>query len=206
MGSLHHIFRVAPLNGTAGSIFARVLPGSWAGRTSAGEYAICDIEGIGCLYYDTRRGEWIFELRSGPVVAIKKQLGERESWAVCATYSLPATAKRGRIALMVGSSQTEPARVSTNTLKGLAHLTSRRIQVGSMLNGARNWNGHMRALVVGPQPVNAETWKAIISIPEAAPNPYDANALRHSLWTLDKFLRYFGTVVLPTEKQLFQAR
>jgi hypothetical protein len=84
-------------------------------------------------------------------------------------------------------------------------MTSNKIQVGAALAGQHFWIGYIRALVIGPQSMSAETWRAIVAIREGAPNPYDEDALAHELSVLRTMLTAHEPVLLehPTERELF---
>ena len=51
------------------------------------------------------------------------------------------------------------------------------IKIGSSAENQDYWNGVISALVVSPQGMGGNTWKAIVSVPDASPNPFDSDAL-----------------------------
>jgi hypothetical protein len=201
---MRHIFRRVPLTRYSGTIFARVITGSWGGMKNVGQFTVCDVENVGRLFFDTHSEEWAFSMPMGIKAKLRSPVSSNETWAVCASYRLPGTANRGKVSLHVGRYPNIVQSCSERTLKNLPPLGVQRTQVGAALNQEHFWNGHVRALVVGPQNMSSETWKAIVAIPEGAPNPYDENALAHELGMLKAALSTGEPTLIqrPTEEDL----
>ncbi len=199
-----HIVRMAPLGTTSGSIFARVTPSGWSGSTHAGQFTVCEVEGLGLLYHDTARETWVFAMDSlGLRVEVASPVAVEETWAVCATYRLPGTAQRGNVSLRLGRFPDTVRSASTPTLKHIRSLDRSTVQLGSDLSGANNWNGYIRAFITGTQTMSAGTWKALVAIPEGAPNPYDEDALTRALQLLATRMSEPSVYTGPTDRGLF---
>ena len=183
--AIEAIIRVVPVTPESGSIFARIIPGDWAGKINVGEFTACDVENIGRLYYDSSSQEWVFATSTGVAARVEASMQAGETWAACGSYRLPGPVKRGVVSVRAGRYPSSTAIFSQPTLSHFKNFNLGRIEVGASLNQEHFLNGHVRALVVGPQSVSNETWKAIVAIPEGAPNPYDENSLQHVLRILN---------------------
>jgi predicted nucleic acid-binding protein len=181
---LDQIIRVVMPTRETGLIFGRVFPGSWRGLRSVGRFTVCDVENVGRVYYDTHTEQWVFEMAFGASVGAKISLADEGPWAVCGSYQLGGTGGHGRITIRAGRFPSTIVGATQGTLKRLMSATPGRISFGSTVEGGEHLNGHLRAVVVGPQVMGKDTWKAIIAIKEGAPNPYDSDALERVLNTM----------------------
>ena len=59
-----------PLSYDRGSLFARCVPGGWAGSGAVGDFVVLDVEEVGCLSYSTGEASWVFEMDAGPRTSI----------------------------------------------------------------------------------------------------------------------------------------
>jgi predicted nucleic acid-binding protein len=176
------IIRVVPPTKEQGLIFARVIPGAWRGIRGAGQFfTVCEIGGLGRIGYDNSNERWVFDTAIGQKAEARCTLDSDGPWAVCASYKLPGIGKSGRIEIRAGRRPAPVPPGITSTLKQLPRSPFGDLRIGSTSSGLDYWNGHVRAIVVGPQTMSAETWKAIVYTTEGAPNPYDANALERAL-------------------------
>jgi predicted nucleic acid-binding protein len=178
---LRQVIRVTPMSRDSGSIFGRVMTGAWAGTGALSRHTVCHVENVGRILYDLGNNVWVFKTPMGDSVKIECPIGPSETWAVCASYRFPDSRGEGTLLLRVAKS---PANSLTESREAttLPHKTGPgRASFGSSLGGRDYWNGHLRCIVISRHQVKAETWKAIVSISDAAPNPYDADALGMAL-------------------------
>lgn len=191
------LFRVRNLTTRSGLIFARVIPGSWASMRLREIYTVCDVPGIGRIYYDGHSEEWAFDLEVGAKVKIFCPISANEIWAICGSYNLPDVGRSGSISIRAGRYPDKTFAASEATLKRFRSFYQESATIGHSRIGTDYWNGHLRALVIGPQGMNANTWKAIVSIPEGAPNPYDSNNLIAALLLLSEVAKRQGLSRYP---------
>lgn len=181
LDDLRNCIRFVPPAREQGTIFGRLIPGGWAGMTGVGQFTVCDIENIGRIFYDSDLESWIFRIVTGVEARVRYPVTGDTPIAVCGTYSLPGAGQLGKVTIRVGSFPSTSYTSSSKTLTSLKGHETGTIAICHTINNKHHWNGRLRTLVIGPQKVNQETWKALIATREGAPNPYDSNALRHTL-------------------------
>ena len=176
------ILRIVQPSRRIGTIFARVTPGGWVGMKAVGEFTVADVENIGRLWFDSGSEEWVFD---GVQSARMKfpSAGKGQS-LICATYDLPSSGG-GKIILRAFSPQSGDRETRTvSTLKKLKD-DGGKVQIGASLAGRAHWNGIVRHLTISPEGMSAAKWKPICDVPDAAPNPLNANALNRGLLAMD---------------------
>ena len=95
----------------------------------------------------------------------------------------------------------QPVHRAVTTIRRLPSSLS----VGTVTHGhdvrqRNHWNGWIRAIVIGPNWIKGRTWKAITSVPDAAPNPFVDNVLDRALQLVR--VDRTGLVLLPRESML----
>lgn len=201
---LDQVIRVVPPSRERGVIFGRVIPGGWAATNSVGQFTMCDVENVGRVFYDTHTQEWAFEMAIGITARVKSPLKKEEVWAVCGSYQLPGSFKRGSVTIRAGRDALTRHTKREPTMKQITSLSVGQMSFGHSVRGHDYWNGPLRAIVVGPQGMSDDSWKAITATPEGAPNPYDANALERVLRAaqLLRDATMPALMRLPTEQDL----
>lgn len=196
--TLQGVIRVMPPAADKGLIFARVIPGNWAGRRIAAHFTVCDVENVGTLFYAGDAEEWVFASKAGPMVRVPGPLSTNEIWVLCATYTIPAKLNTGNVTLRAAtvSGRSPSPGVAVPTVR-FSSTGPGRLSFGHRVDGTAHWNGYLRCVVIGPQSLSGETWRAILTVPEGAPNPFDADALERVLRLADKAVRQ-GNVRLVT--------
>lgn len=189
--SLARILRIAPPGADRGVIFARVTPGAWAGMEIEEQFTVCEIEHVGAMFYRARRGQWVFETKLGATAVLHAPIARGgKTWAVCASYSLPASLEKGNITIRAADSPAKAACHSSQRPRTrLASTGPGKITFGRRIDGTGYWNGHVRCIVIGPHTVSASTWRALVTVPEGAPNPFDADALERVLKLAEAAIR-----------------
>jgi len=185
-----------------GLFFGRVVTGQWAGTTKKSKHAICDVENVGRLFYDTNSEQWTFALQTGDAVALQRQLKPNELWTVCATYRLLGQEEESRISIRAARSTTDSMLQHVAVQSELSGTTVGRMTFGSSVQGAESWGGHIRCVVVGPQGMGRRRWRCLLDDPDAVPNPYDSDALSAVLRQIGSQDRRIGRIVLPTLRDL----
>lgn len=195
------IIRVVPPSRQTGLIFARVLPGAWWRGRDIGQFTVCEIKNVGRIYYDTHRSAWVFALATGDEVNVDWPMDQEGQQVVCGTYRLFGPSSGGQVRLRAsGEGRTNKAS-SVKTKHRLTGTNCGPMSFGHSLHGQHYWNGHLRSIVVGPQGLGNENWKALTSIPEAAPNPYDSNALERTLRLLEGLLQSQPAMITAISEQ-----
>lgn len=175
--TLEDIFRVVPLDRDRGFIFARLTPMAWSkkhvSKKESAEYQVCNIENFGRMFYDARKEEWVFELAIGVAARAKCSIGDGETWAVCGSYSLPGGGKEGHVVVRAGKDSSTKCKATVRTLKRITNMKP------GKATGVGGGPGpvYTRGFVMGPQGMGEDRWRAILAIPDSAPNPYDTGAL-----------------------------
>lgn len=188
--TLATVLRVMPPAADVGLIFARVIPGNWAGHRIADRFTVCDVENVGALYYVGDAQEWVFETKAGATARVASNVKPDQIWVVCGTYSLPTDLHKGSVTVRAAMSHAElPGQSSVTPAHPLRSNGPGRISFGHRVDGSSYWNGHLRCVVIGPHTISRETWRALLTVPEGAPNPFDANALERVLRLADQALR-----------------
>lgn len=200
--SLEDIIRVVAPTRQSGMLFGRVIAGGWAGRNSIGKFTVCDMEKVGRVFYDTQSEEWVFEMPIGVSVRAKCSIQNGEQWAVCGSYRFPSAGKGGNLFIRAGQYPSKIFSARKSTLKSIASSSPGTTNIGSSVKNQDHWNGYLRSVVIGPQGMSKDTWKAIVAIPEGAPNPYDSNALSRVLGLAGALNSQPGLLKLPTEQDL----
>jgi len=103
---------------------------------------------------------------------------------ICATYDLPSSGN-GKIILRAFSPLSGDRETRTVTARKKLKSDGGQVRVGSTLAGQAYWNGYVRHLTVSPEGMSAAKWKPICDVPDAAPNPLNADALNRSLLAMD---------------------
>jgi len=199
---LDKFIRVVSPTRLSGMLFGRVIPGSWAGMNSVGNFTVCDMENVGRLFYDTQTEEWVFKMPIGVSVRVKCPLQKGEQWAVCGSYNLPGAGKPGKIFIRAGQYPSTIFSRPKTTLKRITSLSAGLTNYGCSVYNQDHWNGHLRSVVIGPQGMKTDTWKHIIAIPEGTPNPYDSGMLSRVMKRVGALNSQPGLLRLPTEQDL----
>jgi hypothetical protein len=191
-----YVLRVAAISRESGSIFARVIPGSWAASNSTATFTVCDVENVGCLYYDSSSKGWTFSSAMGVSVFMKCPVGATEEWIVCASYKVGRKGKPGsvtlRSALPLGNTEVK----DVSTAGQISAKTPGTIAFGQKASGGDCWNGHIRRIVVSSSQLGGKSWKPLVSIPDAAPDPTDSDVLEAALQRISFRM---GRFIFPTE-------
>lgn len=206
---INDIVRIVSPGKHLGMLFGRVIIGNWAGRRGVGKFTVVDIENIGKIYFDTDDSEWVFRLATQAVARLKVDLVEGEQWVVCGTYLLPGAGKRGNVQIRASRSPLVAGVQHTKTEPSLKQIVSSapgQISIGHSVEQKDFWNGHIRSIVVGPQGMRTDRWNAILSIPEASPNPFDDNMLSRVFEQLAHSRISQGVLQIPTAADLAMMR
>lgn len=190
------IIRTSKPTNKSCSIFARVLPGQWYRGSLHGRFTICEIGDYCRLYYDLESKSWIFRLSCGEETRLHYPILSDDEIIVCSIYD--GIKRNIKIKIVQGKINSDS---STSTIKQtVTNEQIGAITIFSRNDGSDHWNGYLRTLVVSPNLIKQETWKALIKIPYSAPNPYDSNALEETLRLINA-TAYFGLVkVEPIEE------
>lgn len=178
---LHYIVRVAGISATSGSFFARVLPGNWAGRVSMGRYTVCDIQNVGRIYYDTSTEEWVFSTTMGAETRLKCPLEPNQNWIVSASYELGTRDSSGTATLRAAQPFGQSFQNNISFKGKISAPTPGTITFGHAVNKSDHWTGYVRQIVLSPIPLDSKSWRALVRVPEAAPDPTASNILEAAL-------------------------
>lgn len=193
-----HILRLRRPARESGSIFARVIPGEWAGMQNVGDFTVCEVENIGRVFYSSVDGAWHFQMRDGPRVTVPGKIVDKSTWAVAAMYKAPQTGQGCNAALRIGGVGRNPETRTVQIGGPISAQSPGTAAFGHSVAGHDHWNGYLRCAVLSHNTINAKTWQCIASLPEAAPNPFDNDALARALKSIQRTLdggqiRFFAT-------------
>lgn len=178
---LHYVLRVVGISSTNGSFFARIIPGSWAGMKCVGHFTVCDVENIGRIYYDSFTEDWVFSTALGDEVRLRCPLAPNEHWIISATYEIGGRGCAGSVTLR--AAQPMGTSIQNNiTVKGkFSAPTPGTITFGHSISQNDHWNGHIRRIILSPVAIDSKGWRALVKVPEAAPDPAASNVLEAAL-------------------------
>ncbi len=164
------LFGVTPTQ-AAGSLFARVYPGEWAGVVTSGRFTVAHLPGGFWLYYDAAQAAWVAEVAglAKPLVQSARLLS-LEMQTVCLSWLYDA--KKPKIQLWVAG-VVHPVTESLAT--PLDFRASGTPTVGCFGVGQHCWNGHIYYCITNDKPVGKDSWKDYQRHCDLAPNPYDAD-------------------------------
>lgn len=193
---LHYIFRVAGISSSKGSFFARVVPGSWGGMKSVGCFTVCDVENIGRIYYDSFSAEWVFSTVLGIDVKLKCPVEPNEHWIVSASYEIGGPGSIGTATLRAARPLGQSIQNNISLKGKISALTPGEIAFGHSCHRNDHWNGYLRRIVLSPIAIDAKGWRALVAVPEAAPDPAAGNILEAALLQV-QIAR--NQIVIPSE-------
>lgn len=178
---LHYVLRVAGISSSNGSFFARVIPGSWAGMRSVGRFTVCDVENIGRIYYDSFTEEWVFSTALGADVRLGCPIGQDEHWIVSASYEVGSQGCAGTATLRAARPLGQSIQNNISLKGRISAPTPGEIAFGHSCSRNDHWNGYLRRVVLSPIAIDAKGWRALVKVPEAAPDPAASNVLETAL-------------------------
>jgi rRNA-processing protein FCF1 len=197
---LQYIVRYAGICRDQGSVFARVTPGNWAGMENVGTFTVCEIENVLTLAYDSRRLGWSLSIRGGAegFAHLPIENGSHDL-VVCGSFKLPQDASKGKASLRIYSSTGAEKVTGFELSKGPSASAPGSVTFGHNVNRRNHWNGYIRCIIVSPNQMNADTWKALKANPDSTPDPASGNILEAALRKIHVVL---GRYDLPTEAQM----
>lgn len=190
---LDHFLTVKGISQFQGSLFARVVVGP---VLSMSNFAVCDVENLGCIYYAGSISSWVFETSMGEKVALKCHAKPEQHWIVSVSYEL--SRNNGAMTATLRAAEPLGDTFSQNrTLKKMIQAASPGVVAfGHRANHRDFLNGCLRRVVISTSTINSKAWKAIVSIPELSPDPSVNNVLESAL----KKVKFSGNkLLLPTE-------
>ena len=201
--TIEQLIRIVAPTRESGMLFGRGSAQYWPESTSTDQFTLCEVGNVGRLYYDNGTKEWAFDMAMGESVRLKCDMANNETWSACGTYRLPGNGETGRITVMAGKYPDSIRRQSIQTEKVITADTVGSSSFGHSISGNNHWNGHLQAIVVGPQGVSKDSWRKIVSIQHGAPNPYDSGMLERVFQSIGSAnVLTVGSILLPSEKQL----
>jgi hypothetical protein len=166
------IFGIAPAR-NSGSVFARVIPGGWAGQKEIGQFTIADFEGRLWLHYCTNSQTWVADMPGVGRATVAAQI-EADARHIVAVSWEAGKLLRLRVAGTDAIGDVEMRKPLPKPLIG-------NVAIGNRADGAHHWNGWIRHLVMNDRPIGAKLWTALRASTDLTPNPYDADRLRQSI-------------------------
>lgn len=177
--AMDHMFRFVAPTQDQGFIFAHVLPGDWADKQGTDTFTVCDVGGLGSLFYEQRRRRWVSE-GLGSSIARANPMVPRAVYSVCASYKFRSE-RKGHASIYVGSPGAEAVQPSSCEIRKPRQLTLSTIRYGAKRSGDDAWFGHLRWVAIGPQSVSARYFQTLLSIPNAIPDPHDWKMLEFAI-------------------------
>lgn len=172
--------RISTLSLNEGSIFLRFQPGGW--QRVPGINRVLEITHLGVLSFDVGPQEWLLQSIAGNEARLPFNLGTEGAVTICLNYKTAAGSQRMSIGLQTLKFGEVEAHRTWNGWQ--APL---RVPAFSQLG-----HGVYRHVVVSPQRVKRDTWTALASIPDGAPDPFSANVLETILSQINlKCLRWW---------------
>ena len=197
---LKYLLRYAGIRSDQGSVFARVIPGNWAGMKGIGKFAVCEIENVLTLAYDSERSGWSLSIRGGGegFAELPMTKGEQH-FVVSGGFKAPIYDSKGSAFLRVSSSTGEEKAIGFELKGGPTASQPGLVTFGHRVNGRDHWNGHIRSIVVSPNQISADTWKALKANPDSTPDPASGNIVEAAL---RKIRSVAGSAIFPTEAEI----
>ncbi|MBY0240322.1 MAG: type II toxin-antitoxin system VapC family toxin [Burkholderiaceae bacterium] len=199
---MEYLFHSAGVSRTSGSLFARVLPGSWANQSFPKIFTVCDVENAAKLAYDNGRREWVFSTKFGTEVRLKCEITMEQEWIVCASYDMDGRTNTGKLNLRACDTAGANVQSETQLSGALPSAVPGNIAIGASAGGTDHWNGYLRRIVVYPNAMRKENWKAIRKLPDSAPDPAAGNVLEAAL---SRATRRDNRIFFPSESELKRA-
>ncbi len=197
---LQYIARFAGICRDQGSVFARVTSGSWAGMEDVGTFTVCEIENVLTLAYDSRRLGWSLLIRGGAEGFARLPIEHgSQDLVVSGSFKVPQYASKGKASLRIYSSTGAEKVIGFELSKGPSASAPGTVTFGHNVDGKNHWNGYIRCIIVSPNQMNADTWKALKANPDSTPDPASGDILEAALRKIRVVL---GRYDLPTEAQL----
>lgn len=178
---IDYLLQVAGISATSGSFFARIIPGNWAGMVSVGRFTVCDIQNVGRIYYDTSTEEWVFSTIMGADTRLKCPLVPNQYWIVSASYEAGTQGSSGIVTLRAARPFGQSLQDNISIKGKISAPTPGAISFGHTVDQSDYWNGHLRRVVLSPIPIDSKGWRALVKVPEAAPDPATSNVLEAAL-------------------------
>jgi predicted nucleic acid-binding protein len=171
--------RYSPPADTGGYIFARVVPGGWAGLRINQQFSVCEIEDGLWLYYDGLSEQWHVRTPGGDIARLAMPLKPDIQYVVGANFG-PA-GKGGLIVLLAAEMGSEVATARADV--GVVGKTTAksRLNVGHSQRQLDHWNGLIKDLVVAPQRLPPRTFRLLASTEDLSPNPADSDKLEEAV-------------------------
>ena len=164
------IFGVTPTP-AAGSLYARVYPGGWAGAVTSGKFTVAHFPGGFWLYYDAAEVAWVAEV-AGLAKPLQLSAGVRGSGlqTVCLSWSSDGDTPQMRLR---ATGVVHPEKL--DLAAPLAFRPSGLPTIGCDSIRQHHWNGHIYYCVTNDKPVGGKSWRKYQRHRDLAPNPYDAD-------------------------------
>lgn len=196
---LDYLLRFAGISRDHGSVFARVFPGEWAGRTNVGKFTVCDIENVMTIAYDTSISAWTLSIPGEEQETLPLSISHRGQWTLCADYRYSAKTAKHTASLKAYFSEECQGAKSFEMKSGLGGQRPGQISYGHTLNRTNYWNGTLSSVVVGPRPIGKNSWKALRANPNSTPDPGSADIVEAALKSVG-FVQ--GNPTMPSEREL----
>ncbi len=197
---LQYVARYAGICRDQGSVFARVAPGSWAGMEDVGTFTVCEIENVLTLAYDSRRSGWLLSIRDGEEgFAYLPIENGGQGLVVSGSFKIPQDASKGKASLRIYSATGAEKAIGFELSGGPSAGAPGSVTFGHNVDRQNHWNGYIRCVIVSPNQMNADTWKALKANPDSTPDPASGNILEAALRRIHVVT---GKYDLPTEAQI----
>lgn len=187
-------FRVTGLSRNEGSLFARVIP-DWASENCKERYAICEVSGVGKLYYDAGESAWVLDLFGGKSVSAKCSVKPEEGWMVCGCYS--RTGGTYNVTIRADSDIGTSAHNSIQCKLDFTNDSPGSASLGHFVDISGHWNGWIKKVLIYPKAMTKKTWSALRMVPESEPDPASGNILEASLIRASPV---GGGLILPAQR------
>jgi hypothetical protein len=196
---LHYLMRYAGICRDQGSVFARVLPGHWAGVKGIGLFTVCEIENVLTLAYDSARLGWVLSIRGGGEGFASFPVKHGDQLVVSGSFEISQDASRGNASLRAYSSDGAENAIGFELSGGPSAVEPGKVAFLHNVNCMSSWSGPVRCVVVSPRQMSVNTWKALKINPDSTPDPASGNILEAAL---RKIRVVSGSAYLPVEAQI----
>jgi predicted nucleic acid-binding protein len=177
---VHYVFQIAGVSSRTGSIFARIVTGGWGGACTGGHYTVCDVQNIGRLYYDSSTSEWVFSTVLSAEARLKCALSGNQEWLLSVSFDV-ATSGAGGLTLRAAQPHGDSAQSNVSFRGAFPGIGPGQITFGHTIHHNDHWNGGIKRVVLRPVSIDAKGWRALVTVPEAAPDPASSNILEAAL-------------------------
>lgn len=164
-----------------GVIFVRATPGAWRGTKSKQRFTLIDIPGMGSLFYDNGKSEWVFSMDTGKIIRQRFEFEGDGRTTACAQYRF--TNRGGQASISAASVTPESSKINKQTIlrSKLDQLITGKFTIGSDRNQSNGWCGGIHMIACGNEWIGPRHWKALVRLSHTMPRFGEGDRLEFAM-------------------------